>query len=807
MKRFTDLVPKYLTVHRKKTRLVVMGIAVSVALITGVFSMLDSLQKFEVMEMKKDQGNYHLRIKDPSDKEISFIRNRIDVQNYGLVSQVAKVTSEEVKCGLFAIDEAFAPNAGVVLLEGRYPAGNNEAIIEKWATGEAYLGATVGDTIRITLPDKKEKEFTVSGMIEDSSSMKSKGIPGIIITVEASRNLGVKAMSSTLYIEMKKGVNVLKAEKGIKKALGMDNSRMGRNEYLLAVMGQSDNKDVYKIYLIGVVLFFIVLVAGVVMIYNTFNISVMERVRQFGLLRCIGASRSQVRQLVLKEAFLLMLRGIPLGVLAGFLITLLCMTVLKYYNSKYYEDIAIFQPSLIGLAAGVLIGILTVFTASLLPAKKASRVSPVSAVSGNSEVKPRKRVKRGLLTRMFHVETAMGINNAAMKKKTLFLMSCSIAISIILFLGFQVLIDFMYGAMKTTKPYTADMTIVSDHGLDKKMLEKVAAIDGVKRVFGRMFGYVDATFSYDRLTEDYKKMMGGIDRKPDGGFDAPETSWLISYDKNQLSWAKQDLIEGSLDEEKLNANNGVVAVMVNLRNNITTETAALQIGDVVHVKTPSGAKDMKVMGILRAVPFGDSKLNLDTFITTEKIFTELTGETSYRILDIQVENRSSESTANEVKALADKSMRIGDFRQKNTEVNQTFMTMAVFVYGFIILIGLISVVNVINTMSTSIASKTRYLGVMRAVGMDGGQLNRMVLTEAATYCVLGSVSGCALGLLLQWKLSDAMPARLHINWDFPVVQIGIILVTVLLVTVISVISPLRRIKERGINEVVGSLQN
>lgn len=155
--------------------------------------------------------------------------------------------------------------------------------------------------------------------------------------------------------------------------------------------------------------------------------------------------------------------------------------------------------------------------------------------------------------------------------------------------------------------------------------------------------------------------------------------------------------------------------------------------------------------------------------------------------------------------MIDRSVSLNDHRQKNNEVTQTFMTMAVFVYGFVAVIALISILNIINTMSTSVASKTRYLGVMRAVGMSGTQLDKMVLTEAVTYSLIGSIAGCILGIALQKSLITNLLSQYHITWKFPTVQILLILILTLLVTVISVIGPLKRIKEQGISEVIGSL--
>ena len=125
----------------------------------------------------------------------------------------------------------------------------------------------------------------------------------------------------------------------------------------------------------------------------------------------------------------------------------------------------LFVISLPGLAAGVLVGVLTVLVASVAPANKAASVSPVNAVTGSSELRPSLKKKSSFLTRLFRVEVALGINNAVARKKTLLLMSASVSLSIILFLGFNVFIQFMYSAMRTTKPYTPDLSILSEQGL------------------------------------------------------------------------------------------------------------------------------------------------------------------------------------------------------------------------------------------------------------------------------------------------------------------------------------------------------
>ena len=107
-----------------------------------------------------------------------------------------------------------------------------------------------------------------------------------------------------------------------------------------------------------------------------------------------------------------------------------------------------------------------------------------------------------------------------------------------------------------------------------------------------------------------------------------------------------------------------------------------------------------------------------------------------------------------------------DSRQQNSEINQTFFTMAVFVYGFVVVIALISILNIVSTMNTSVTSKMRYLGVLRAVGMSGKQLNRMIAAEASAYCLSGTVAGCILGMMMQKASITQLLTAIKIVWVF-----------------------------------------
>jgi putative ABC transport system permease protein len=804
MKHYLALVPKYLAAHRKKTRLTIISVAISVALITGIFSMLDVLIEFEKIQIMHDRGNYHLAIFNASESEVRTISSRIDVQNSGAWTMLGSARLNGVACELGALDQQFAGNMNVQLLQGDYPLAPDEIMLEQWAAESHQLNLKVGDYVRLSFPDAPEREFRVSGLFYDLGVMKAQGIPGVLLSVSGAHQLQ-RAEKSIFLIEFKDGANIRRAEQEIKADLGIAEDRIERNTHLLALIGQSDHNAVLDFYKIGAVLFTLVLIAGVLMIYNTFNISVLERIRQFGMLRCIGASRAQISRLVRREGLTITLRAIPIGVLAGMVMTFICCAILKFYNQSLFGAIPLFNFSLVGISAGISIGFLTVLIASFGPARKAARVSPINAVTGSNDIKPPVKKKAGWLMQRLTVEIAMGVTNARRTRRTFWLMASSIAISIILFMGFQVFVDFMHTALKTTKPYTPDLSLTSTQGLPSDLSARLSNIEGVDRVYGRMFAHVEATFAAEKLTDSYRESINGITTTENGLLVPLERSWLISYDQQQMKWAQSDLIDGVFTEEQLNQNHGLIAVALNQRNNTSTTTTNLQVGDKVYIETPGGTKKFTVVGILRAVPFNDSELNLTTFITSEKLFTEITGQTAYDCLDIQIAGRNQERTVQGIKSLLSKDITFLDARQKNAEIDQTFITMAVFIYGFLAIIALISIINIFNTMSTSVAAKARYLGIMRAIGMSWRQLCRMVLAESATYTLTGCMIGCFLGVFLQRFLINAWLASFHIQWHFPLGQLIGITLFISGITVLSVISPLKKTKMRSVAEAVHTL--
>jgi ABC-type transport system, involved in lipoprotein release, permease component len=771
---YLDLVGESGKVHKKKNRITVLCIAVAVCLVTAIFGMAEMAVRTQEISAIKTYGNYHAAFRDIPEETEKLIASRADVAVSGRIVNIgsdAGYLLHGKPLALVGADEAISGEMGLTVMQGHFPQKNGECLLDRQAL-EAF-SLSVGKNVSVTLPDGSSRTFTISGTFSDFSSLKKEDVHGLVLAYGSAQSFAGKGKSG-FYVQFKGGTDLRRSIDEIKKIYRLTDAQVVENNLLVGLAGQSRDSYALQLYAVAGVLFLLVLFAGVLMIAGSFNMNVLERIRFFGLMRCLGASKKQVERFVLLEGICLSLKGIPLGLLTGTVLVWASSAVLKYRDPAYFSEMPLFGVSWISLISGVAVGFLTVLLASFSPCRKAAKVSPLSAVMGNLDqsgaIQSRTAVKTA-----HRADIAMGIHHAFSGKKNIFLMTGSFAISIILFLSFSVTVDFMHHAIRPLKPYTPDLSVLSSNNtasLSPALSEEIKAVPNVKRVYGRMFAY------------DLPIVNGG--KKVN----------LISYEENQFNWAKQQLIEGGTEE----AENGTDSVLA-----VYDENSGRKVGDTLVLKLPSGEKKVRVSGILSSIPF-DQTSGTENIICSERTFEELAGKQGYTVIDIQLENQADDGTAARIRGLTTDEMRFSDRRQSNEEGQAAFYTYAVFIYGFLAIIALITVFHIINSMNNSTASRMNLYGVMRAVGMSGKQLRRMVAAEACSYAVCGCLAGCVLGLPLH-RLLFTMMVSSHWGgaWQVPLSALAVILAITVLSTVLSVIGPVRKINRMDIVRVIQAL--
>lgn len=555
----------------------------------------------------------------------------------------------------------------------------------------------------------------------------------------------------------------------------MEKTRLLQKHGNLALQSFTDNPAVQTLYLSAAMLFVLILIAGVLMISSSINSNVAQRAKFFGMMRCIGMSRQQIIRFVRLEALNWCKTAVPIGVALGIIITWVLCVLLRFWVGGEFSEITLFGVSPMGIISGVVVGVITVLIAASSPAKRAAKVSPVTALTGNGENS--NAVTPMANPRFFKVETMLGIGHSLSAKKNLVLMTSSFALSIILFLCFSVFIEFI-GYLMPQSSNASDLNLSSVDGsnsVDRGLLEELEGMAGVKRVFGRRS-------SFDIPAEI---------RQP------PCTIDMISYGEFDLNCLTTDgLMKKGSDIAKVYGDSQYALA-------VWDKESGLETGDYIMINN----EQLQIAGLLRYNPFSsdgstDGKI---TLIVSGEAFTRLSGITDYSLVLIQT---TKDATEEDVAAIHNAVNEKGVFQDRRDQrTSSTYTAFLLFVYGFLAIIALVAVLNIMNSISMSVSARIKQYGAMRAVGMDGGQLTKMIAAEAATYALFGCAVGCSVGLLLSKLFYDTFITA-HFSyaiWSFPVIPLSVILLFVLVATAAAVYAPAKRIRSISVIETLNEL--
>lgn len=772
MKNYLSLATIQAKVHRSRNRMTNFCIALAVFLVTGVFSMADFEVRNQTERARLDHGNWHILIYDVPEEEVEVALKKInietsswyDVVNYELDKDYFILGKPVCICG---VEKSFEEIAVVHrYAEGAFPSSDSQ--IEISTNIKAQFDLNEGDSITIETP-AGSFEYIISGFVDDTTGLLKNDSLGVFMTRNAFSEFceaNGEEQNPVLYLRFRDKTAIRRTIESLKKERGWE-EKIAENSAVLGIMGMSSNNYIVGLYGIAVALMLLVILAGVLMISGSMNSNIAERTQYFGMLRCIGAGKRQIRRLVRREALNWCAIAIPFGETAAILCVWMICAVMHYGIGGEWSLFPVFKLSVTGMILGAVIGVVTVLFAANSPSRRAASVSPVEAINTNNVGTLHASSKAAAGTGK--IDTALGINHAFSSRKSIIMITGSFALSILLFLSFSVMIDWIGHALNTTKPYSQDMTVYYDgydRTLPKELAEQINELSGVKYAYGRMHQNTEI------VTEK------GVSRAD-----------LISYEEHQFYWAKKEFLKGDMD--KVIDGNGVMTVF--------EKDNPLELGDTILVN----GNEILIDGILSDSPFSPDGTPI--LICSEKTFTELTGKDGYALIDLQVTKDSNEETISEIRSLLDDGMRLSDVRKDKQEINNTYLAFSILVYGFLAIIAMITVVNIINSISLSVSARCRQYGIMRAIGMDERQVRNMISAEALSYAVSGCVTGCVIGLPLnRWFFRMIISNYWGDAWKVPISELAIILMVVFLSAYLATIKPAKRIADMTVIDAVSA---
>lgn len=776
MRSYLSLIPISAKVRKRQNRMTILCIIISVLLVTTVFSTADMFIRTKSSELQEKHGNWHIRLENISQSMGQEISQRSDTAGVGWVEEFNSDADQpyyigEKKAALYGTDNIYLSQLSNALEEGVLPQNDREIMLS--SNAKTALDVSLGDRITLQTP-AGDTEFIISGFGSDNKD-DYRGQTYLVAVYMTRSEFGALMEENktetdpVCYVQFQDASKASGAIKELKQQYHLSGESISENTAVMGLTGQSSSESVKNIYGLAIILFILVLMAGILMISGSMNSNVAQRIKFFGMLRCIGASRKQIIRYVRFEALNWCKTAVPVGLFAGIMISWGICIMLRYGIGGEFSSMPVFAVSPIGLLSGAAVGVVTVLLAAQSPARRAARVSPVAAVSGNvdSTSFAGHTVNLGL----GKVEKVLGIHHAFTPKKNWILMTFSFSLSVILFFSFSVGLDFAQALLPSLRSWQPDITLTgyaNEQILSPALEDSILSVPGVEHVFGSAYMEKVSAVSSSQ----------GIDYVN-----------LISYSEYLLDSAQECLVQGDLSE--IHGNSDQVMTVLNKDN-------PLKVGDIIEI---AGQK----LKIACAVSDGIYPSEYSV-ICSQETFARLTGKENYSLIGVQLQENASDESIKKIENLAGRDVIFEDMRERNKQDHATYAASVFIVYSFLAILAMITLFHIINSISMSVTARKKQYGAMRAVGMDRKQLTRMIAAEAFTYTASGLIVGCSTGIPLSWFLHTRLLTRYFgTPWTLPITLIGITVVFGIVSAAAAVYVPAKRICSMEITEAVNEL--
>ena len=839
MRSYSDITLKYLKKNKKRTLFTIIGIILSLSLISGVGFLGLSFKDFMYNTAIANNGDYEFGITSVNKDVINTLRNDVDLEKVGVYANVVqgKLTLEgkgENSIYVTEQDKTYSTEiTTTVLAEGEYPKNSDELILNSKA--KEVLEVNIGDNVKLREIQFDEegnevvtdnyKEYKIVGFLQEQYETGNFEFSGETLLEELQDN---KDYTIFFTVINNKNKTDLVTQKFDNLKLDYENNNIITNNDLLALKGESSYEGINTViqYIVIIVLGIIIL-ATIFLIYNAINISVAERITQFGILRSIGATPKQVSNIVIREGLIMCLISIPFGIVFGFLGVWTTVKILDSQISNMFgggELVVKFYLSIIIFTA--ILGSITIFLASFGPAKKAGKVSPISVIKGNAESGKIKYYNGKFIRRIFGVEGWIAYKNIRKHSKRFTVTILSLSISLIMFITFTTLNMKRIDELDYVKKNTLMQGKLYDHeNINKDIIEdEVKSIDGIDDVYTISGKYIPYLYlDGNIIADEYKSSLSN-----DLNTDLIEYAQIEGYSNEALN---------KLEVENGLSNNEVVIVNSFASYNSEGKLENIKFtnikeGDIIKIaktsiegydkedfndrldidKRDNNFIEFKVKKVINKSPFDFDYSSAFKIILNYDEFIKLYGENYYNTtIGFRYEDIKNKKVVNkireEVEDIAQKNeITFDDVNKDNENYEEMWNVINVFIYGFIVMVTLIGVVNVINTISLNILLKKKEFGTLGTIGMSENQLTKMVILEGILHGIFSSIVAGILSiplvLLVVKVISYGFTISNKIYWRPFVIGFAINLIVVFIASII----PLNKLKKMNLVETIRNIE-
>ena len=755
----------YCNMRHYKSKNILIGIAIilTTLLLFVIPSIGKDMVEVNFAVINKIYPTWHALYRNVDESTVMKLAAHHDVKTYGLRSDAGYMNLEDATVSMMYMDRTGMELYKVKLKEGQLPQKENDIVVSKGILEALGQNGKIGDTITVPyqilkddgLDYTKEKDFRICGFLADNESSKEqKQYTSLVSEAFLKAEIPVEQVKYRFLLQVngQKGnttADYTETIQNIARQFGISEDDMNINkEYLAANYVDPATIPV----IVGIML--IVVLAGIITIYSVYYVSMNQRVREFGKLKAIGATKRQLRQIVLREGMGVALFAIPIGLLIG---TVAVKVVLLQFVEHAKDSNVLITEAYKVVAKGevqlyywwiyllaIAVTLCTVYLSLMKPMRMAAKVSEIEAMRYQGGSKRQKSSRKGYqflnigrLTKRNLAENKMNstFTIVSMAVTGIFVMMVATVLSCAnpmesaksSIVGQYEISPIVESGNKEHPEYEW-AEVQKNNPLNEGLKQQIEELDGVERV--------------DVFTA--LKVSGGPFEEKIG------TEFINGVPEEYAEELKKGITEGNVTYEELKSGDKVI-----LDRALLHWYPDIKVGDKLKLNIHDGDNTFqKEIEVAAIGEYGTGLTNYNCLIMAKEGAEKLTINNSSSYFQVIADKDYDEALEASLQAIVDGSGRLQMRTWKNeydTWENAIQMTRGAC-YAFIIILAAISIMNLINTMINSVHVRKKELGMMQAIGMSDRQLMKMLQLEGIFYTVGTLIISIGVGSLAGYPL-------------------------------------------------------
>lgn len=835
---------KNLCLNKKRTIVTIVGIILSTALMVGIGLLFSSFQDLMIRDTINYNGRYEAYYNDISLEKLSSIKDKDFSYFYEKpigFSRVESINEYKPYVYITSVNKDYFNE--LKLVEGSFPSNDKEIVISKHIndSNNGGLSYKVGEDVtyyygkrnidgELTLDNSEYIEgeevtndgvctYKIVGIVERSKFEEYSASGYMAFTLDTDSSSG----TGNLYVMFNNNKRIIKQSLELGNKLGYDDNII-YNSTLLALYGESTYSNVMSTMISMIIIMLsLVSIGCIIVIYNSFAISVMERKKEFGLLSSIGTTKKQLSHMVFYEALIVGIIGIILGIIGAYVGIGAVVLIINNLISDMLEMKLNLVTNPLFIVIPVIFMIVVIFISAIIPSRRASRVSPIEAIRQNDDIKiNKKKIRTGkIINKLFGVEGEIALKNIKRNKKKYRVTTVSLFISIVLFISFS---SYMNYTLNTASNVVGEVSYdyqiyYYDDGSDNDVLNKINGIINGSDVsdyisYSNVNMNIVSNFIYN---DDYIKFYRDV------------------YNEEIDNSRYQNVLVIVLDDNSYNKYKKIVGVdkdSIIIYNRF--KGVSYSDGKRVNYDVPVVKNNNAYIKICNFDDISDDEMesnynsycnfDIGEFVITDKgldLFEEISYYNGYKIIvnkklydkisDKKIDginyNIVSDNTDSIDKVTKEfdnyDNVSYMNINKSMEQANNLILVVKILMYGFISLVTLIGVTSVFNTISTSMALRKREFAVLRSIGLTRSGFNKILFFESLFFGVKSLIFAIPVSIgitiLIHYSLADMMSiSTIIIPWKYIIISIISVFVIVLLTMMYST----SKIKKHNIIEQI-----